>query len=109
LSYYSADWHTLVARTVAGDGEGIDIVPPGGTIDFTCPLLPLMPGSYGLGVEVIDADTNELITWWGGGTMLHVQPGANAEGQMLIPHEWQIRHSASREAALGPFVELKVG
>jgi ABC-type polysaccharide/polyol phosphate transport system ATPase subunit len=94
LSYYSADGRSLVARTAAGaDGPGVDVLPPGGTIEFTCPLLPLAPGSYYVGAVAFDAHSGDVLSWWDGGTVLNVNRGIETEGQMLIPHEWRVHHA----------------
>jgi lipopolysaccharide transport system ATP-binding protein len=93
LSYYSADGRTLIATTRAEVDGGIEVWPAGGAIEFTCPLLPLAPGTYYVGAVAREAGTGNVIDWWDGGTMLHVAAGSTRPmGQLLIPHDWHVIH-----------------
>jgi ABC-type polysaccharide/polyol phosphate transport system ATPase subunit len=99
LSYYSADGTTLIASTSTPDGpDAIEVDSPGGEVEFACPMLPLLPGAYYLGAVVRDAASGHVVDWWDGGTMLHVDVGEAARGQMFIPHRWrsQVRHTRAR-------------
>jgi lipopolysaccharide transport system ATP-binding protein len=99
LSYYSEDGKTLIASscTAAGD-DAIVADPQGGEVEFTCPALPLAPGSYYIGAVVRDAMSGDTVSWWDGGTMLRVEPGREMRGQFFIPHEWRarVRHMRAR-------------
>jgi lipopolysaccharide transport system ATP-binding protein len=91
LSYYSADGRTLIAKTRTEGG--IEVWPAGGAVEFSCPMLPLAPGTYYVGATVREAGTGNVIDWWDGGTMLHVGPGSTGPvGQVLIPHDWHVVH-----------------
>ena len=99
LSYYSADGRTLIARTVTGAG-GADVYPPGGAIEFSCPMLPLGAGTYHVGAVAREAGTGHVLGWWDGGTMLRVDSGAEGrDAQLLIPHEWRVLHASALTAA----------
>lgn len=87
LSYFSADGRTLVARTETG--TPVTMEAPGSTVEFTCAELPLPPGAYCLTAVVRDAASREVIAWWDGSTLLHVEPGTAIEGQFHIPHAWR--------------------
>jgi lipopolysaccharide transport system ATP-binding protein len=98
LSYYSPDGTTLIATTSTGTGrDAMTVTPPGGEIEFHCPVLPLAPGTYYLGVVAREAESGHIVDWWDGGTRLHVGAGRGVRGQFYIPHEWRarVRHVAT--------------
>jgi lipopolysaccharide transport system ATP-binding protein len=94
VSYYSADGRTLMARASTADSV-VAAAPPGGGIEFSCPMLPLAPGSYHIGAVVRDADTSAVIDWWDGGTTLHVAGEGSDEGPIFMPHKWRLLPAAS--------------
>jgi ABC-type polysaccharide/polyol phosphate transport system ATPase subunit len=92
VSYYSADGKTLFATATTAN-RPVEVLPPGGAIEFTCGALPLQPGAYYVGAVVRDAVTSHVIDWWDGGTTLYVEPGVNAPGQFYMPHTWRVSHA----------------
>lgn len=96
ISYYSGDGKTLFA-SASNLGRPLAVSPPGGTIEFTCPAVPFRPGSYYVGAVVRDARTSHVIDWWDGGSMLHVEAGARAEGLFYMPHTWRLTQDAPAE------------
>jgi lipopolysaccharide transport system ATP-binding protein len=88
LSYYSSDGRTLMARASTAD-RAVVAGPPGGGVEFNCPMLPLAAGSYHIGAVVRDADTSAVIDWWDGGTTLHVAGDRSGDGPIFMPHEWR--------------------
>ena len=93
LSYFSSDGKTLLATTSTDAPGGCHVAPPGGTVEFVCPAVPLRPGDYYLGAVVRDAATHHAIGWWDGGTTLHVEPGVASAGHFYIPHTWTLKES----------------
>ena len=99
LSYYSEDGQTLIASTSTPSGDdAIAVDPPGGEVEFICPVLPLTPGNYYLGAVARDAFSGHVVDWWDGGTTLHVDVGHEVRGQVFIPHDWRahVRHTPAR-------------
>jgi lipopolysaccharide transport system ATP-binding protein len=99
LSYYSEDGKTLIASTATPGGEdAITVDSRGGEIEFACPMLPLMPGSYYMGAVAREASSGHVVDWWDGGTMLRVEAGGALRGQLFIPHDWRahVRHAPAR-------------
>jgi ABC-type polysaccharide/polyol phosphate transport system ATPase subunit len=94
VSYYSADGRTLMARASTA-GSVVAVGPPGGGIEFRCPMLPLAPGSYHIGAVVRDADSSAVIDWWDGGTTLRVAGDGSGGGPVFMPHEWRLLPAAS--------------
>jgi ABC-type polysaccharide/polyol phosphate transport system ATPase subunit len=90
LSYYSPDGKTLLATTATDAPGGCAVAPPGGTVEFVCAAIPLRPGDYYITAVVRDASTRETVSWWDGGTTLHVEPGAISAGQFHMPHTWRL-------------------
>lgn len=106
IAYYSSDGTTKIASASTADGdEPLDVRPPGGAVEFTCPALPFQPGAYYVGAVVREARTSHVIDWWDGGTMLYVEPGAVADGQFYMPHTWreiQGQHDRASSADIAP-------
>ena len=61
-------------------------------MEFTCPMLPLPPGTYYLGAVAREARGSHVVDWWDGGTLLHVEAGKAFRWQVLVPHEWRVLH-----------------
>ena len=104
LRYYSADGKTcLVAPRTGERGERLDVEPPGGVIDFTCDSLPLKPGAYYLGAIVRDLVTMKVLAWWDGETRVFVESEVGTNGELYVPHRWQLRHAdAADEVSVAP-------
>jgi ABC-type polysaccharide/polyol phosphate transport system ATPase subunit len=96
VSYYSSDGRTLFA-TASNAERPAEVRPPGGTIEFSCPALPLQPGAYYVGAVIRDGATAHVIDWWDGGTTLYVERGAGTPGQFFIPHTVRLSHATSAE------------
>jgi lipopolysaccharide transport system ATP-binding protein len=94
VRYYSADGKTCLAaaRTSEG-GEGLQLGPPGGTIEFRCDALPLQAGPYYIGAIVRDLSTSKVLAWWDGETRVHVESGLRSGGERYIPHRWRLVHA----------------
>jgi hypothetical protein len=93
LVYYSADGKTRIAAARTGERGGpLHVVPPGGTVEFTCASLPLEPGAYYIGALARDLDTGKTLAWWDGETRLYVGGGAMTDERFLIPHTWRHVH-----------------
>jgi ABC-type polysaccharide/polyol phosphate transport system ATPase subunit len=91
---HSSDGRTLYS-TIASDGAAT-VAPPGGTVEFAIPALPLQGGAYSVTAAVRDARTLHVIDWWDGGTMLRVETSADAQkGQVHIPHTTTIVAAAT--------------
>jgi ABC-type polysaccharide/polyol phosphate transport system ATPase subunit len=100
VAYYSADGKTTIATaTTAGGDTAVPVRPPGGRVEFTCAALPLQPGGYYVGAVVRDRQTEQVLDWWDGGTMLYVEPGAASGGQFYVPHTWRVEHGQEAVAA----------
>ena len=91
LSYHSPDGKTLLATTATDAPGSCAVTPPGGSVEFVCPAVPLRPGDYYISAVVRDALTRQVIGWWDGGTTLHVEPGAPSAGQFHMPHTWRLK------------------
>ena len=94
LTYYSSDGKTAIATARTEDGGGVNVVPPGGVIEFVSDRLALVPGAYYVGVVVREAATHHVIDWWDGGTNLYVEAGKAVSGQFYMPHTWRVIHAA---------------
>jgi lipopolysaccharide transport system ATP-binding protein len=91
LRYYSADGKTCLAAPRTGEGGvGLQLAPPGGTIEFRCEALPLQAGAYYIGAIVRDLSTSKVLAWWDGETRLYVESGAGRGGELHIPHRWRL-------------------
>ena len=91
LRYYAADGKTCLAAPRTGEqGHPLALVPPGGTIEFTCDALPLKPGAYYLGAVVRDLSTSKVLAWWDGETRVYVESGPTTGGAIYIPHRWRL-------------------
>ena len=96
LRYNSADGKTRIASPrTGGCSDPLHLKPPGGVLEFTCPALPLNPGSYSIGAVVRDVTTSTILAWWDGETRLYVETGPASDGQFYIPHSWRIIHGDS--------------
>jgi lipopolysaccharide transport system ATP-binding protein len=99
LSYYTADGKTLIATTSTSSGDDAIVANTrGGEVEFICPVLPLGPGNYYVGVVVREVDSGHILDWWDGGTLLRIDGGCEVRGQMHIPHDWRahVRHVPAR-------------
>jgi ABC-type polysaccharide/polyol phosphate transport system ATPase subunit len=96
LRYYSADGRTRLATFSTGASRALELRPPGGTVEFTCPALPFTPGTYFVGAIVRDTAASRVLAWWDGETRLYVHEGPSVEGLMHVPHTWSL-HEASTE------------
>ena len=54
LSYHSPDGKTLLATTATDAPGSCAVTPPGGSVEFVCPAVPLMPGDYYISAVVRD-------------------------------------------------------
>jgi lipopolysaccharide transport system ATP-binding protein len=97
LRYYSADGKTRIAATRTGEREPLDVQPPGGLVEFSCPSLPFKPGAYYVGAIVRDLMTGKTLAWWDGETRLYVRSGPVTDGQFHIPHDWRVIHADQSE------------
>jgi ABC-type polysaccharide/polyol phosphate transport system ATPase subunit len=101
LRYYSADGKTRIAAPRTGEGgEPLHLKPPGGLVEFSCPALPLKPGSYTIGAVVRDIATAKVLAWWDGETKLYVRTGPATDGQFYFPHSWQLTHAEEADPDL---------
>jgi homopolymeric O-antigen transport system ATP-binding protein len=91
LRYYSADGRTRLIATRTGERrESLQLIPPGGVVEFTCDALPLKPGSYFVGAVVRDLATTKVLAWWDGETRLYVEGGPAIDGEFYVPHSWRL-------------------
>ena len=87
LRYASLDGTTRIASPRSSEhGAPFELRPPGGAVEFTCPALPLNPGSYSIGAVVRDLSTSRILAWWDGETRLYVRGGPASEGLIYVPH-----------------------
>lgn len=85
----SDDGRTRIATLRTADTAAL--TPPGGTIEFTVPALPLRPGAYHVGAAVFDSRVDQVLAWWDGNTTLHVTGDAGGIGGLVhIPHTARI-------------------
>jgi lipopolysaccharide transport system ATP-binding protein len=96
LQYYAADGKTRIASPRTGEcGEGIDLHPPGGIVEFISDSLPLTPGCYYVAASVYDLATSQPLAWWDGETRLYVDRGPATRGQFYFPHSWRVMHTSA--------------
>jgi hypothetical protein len=85
VTFHASDGRTLYATLASEDGY--TVTPPGGTIEFTIPALPLQSGAYSVAAAARDRRTAQVIDWWDGGSLLRVEgPLLPLKGQLYIPH-----------------------
>jgi hypothetical protein len=90
VTFYATDRQAAMATLHSGSDTTLCVEPPGEVIEFSCPALPLPPGTYYVGAVVQNAMTDEALAWWDGGTMLHVvAPRGGRRWQMPVPHSWR--------------------
>jgi ABC-type polysaccharide/polyol phosphate transport system ATPase subunit len=103
VTFHSSDGRTLHA-TLSSDN--VDrAAPPGGTIEFVVPALPLQGGAYTVAAAARDRRTSQVIDWWDGGTLLRVEASAQAQkGQLFIPHTTRLLAAEAESPAspIGP-------
>ena len=111
LTYHSGDGKTLLCSAASAP---LSLRPPGATLEFACPALPLPPGAYYLGAVIRDQASARVLEWWDGATMLHVEPGAATRGVFFAPHATRVvahdpAGAASGEAGEGDGVAAAPG
>jgi ABC-type polysaccharide/polyol phosphate transport system ATPase subunit len=86
---YSADGRVLFCQfTTALDGDCVNLPAGASTIEFTCPEMPVQPGSYVICASIRDARTHQLRAWQSG-PMVTVRPGRSVRGHFYVPHSWR--------------------
>jgi lipopolysaccharide transport system ATP-binding protein len=103
LIYYVYDGKVRIATFRTSDrGQLFDVRPPGGTIEFTCPALPLRPGTYLVGAVVRSRAVNKALSRWEADTVLYVESGRELGGQVYLPHTWQVTHAEADDRVAVP-------
>jgi ABC-type polysaccharide/polyol phosphate transport system ATPase subunit len=89
VSFHSADGRQLYATL---ESSGTDTIhPPGGSVEFAVPMLPLQPGAYHVRASAWDAATSHVLDWWDGGSTLHLEASDRpAAGQVFVPHSARV-------------------
>jgi lipopolysaccharide transport system ATP-binding protein len=89
VALYSADGRTLY--TTLSTDDDVSVAPPGGTVEFVVPSLPLQAGAYYVGALARDIRTSHPIDWWDGGSTLYVEPsGTPAAGHVFVAHSARV-------------------
>ena len=107
VRYYSSDGKTRIAapRTGGERQPPLHVKPPGGVVEFSCPALPLIRGSYAIGAVVRDRVSGKVLAWWDGETRLYVSSGPTTDAQLYLPHSWRLIHAEEESAELSEGVQ----
>ena len=100
LLFYRPDSSQYVQCTTAISGARINLRQGEGTVDFICPELALLPGTYYADLYVKHRGATESIDWQYQAAALRVEAGKAVLGSFYMPHRWRIHEPANRDSEL---------
>ncbi len=77
--------------TASRNGEGIDLKPGRGAVEFEVEQLSFLPGMYYVSATIVHRDQplGTAIDWQSQCLTLRVDPGRFIRGTFYMPHQWQ--------------------
>ena len=87
ISIYWPSGYLCAELTTDSPNGGIPVNPGAGTIEFTCPVLPVVPGLYRVDLS-IESNGHEIDSRQRCAT-LHVAPGKFVSGDFYIANSWK--------------------
>lgn len=95
--FYRPDSSQYVQCTTTVSGARIDLRPGTGAVEFVCPELSLLPGTYYADVYLKRRGAAESIDWKYAAAVLRVEAGRSVLGSFYMPHSWRIAESGGPE------------
>jgi hypothetical protein len=96
ISIYWPSGYLCAQLSNESSGESLNLEPGSGTIEFECPLLPVVPGLYRIDLS-IESNGAELDTRQRCST-LRVEPGRVCDGDFYIENTWKLVASSPDSA-----------
>ena len=107
LLFYRPDSSQYVQCTTAISGGQIDLSQGPGAVEFVCPELALLPGTYYADLYVKHRGATESIDWQYQAAVLRVERGKSVLGSFYMPHCWRIQEPVNREPELQAQMESR--
>jgi ABC-type polysaccharide/polyol phosphate transport system ATPase subunit len=91
LSLYWPSGYLCAQLTNESSGQPLSLEPGSGTIEFRCPVLPVVPGLYRVDAGIEDGRGREIDLRQRCATLC-VEPGKTASGDFYIENAWSTRN-----------------